>query len=81
MKIKEILSHCAVLQNGTLYLGCCRLNFGDPIVEKVKVLQDNGYVFKLKEISIFGEESFFCDKLNLSYKTDYYGDSHLHYTT
>ena len=80
MKIKEILSHCVVLQNGALYLGCCRSNFEDPIVEKVRFLQDNGYVFKLKEISIFGEESFFCDKLNLSYQTDYYGDSHLHYT-
>ena len=80
MKVKEILANCAVLQNGSYYLGCAYPKFKDPIVEKVKFLIDNGYEFKLKEISIFGEETYFCDKLNLSYQTDYNGDSTLHYS-
>ena len=80
MEIKEILANCSVLQNGSYYLGCIHPNFKDPVVEKVNFLKDNGYEFKLKEISIFGEETFFCDKLNLSYQTDYNGDSTLHYT-
>jgi len=80
MKVKEILANCAVLQNGSYYLGCVRPNFKDPVVEKVKFLKDNGYEFNLKEISIFGEETYFCDKLNLSYQTDFNGDSTLQYS-
>jgi len=80
MDVEEILVNCAVLQNGSLYLGCCGLKFKDPVVEKVRFLRDNGYEFYLKEISIFGEETFFCNKLNLSYQTDYNGDCWLHYT-
>ena len=80
MKVKEILANCAVLQNGSYYLGCAYPNFRDPVVEKVKVLVDNGYEFKLKKLSIFGEETYFCDKLNLAYQTDLNGDSTLHYS-
>ena len=80
MQIKEILASCAVLQNGSYYLGCAYPNFKDPVVEKVRVLVDNGYEFKLKEISMFGEETYFRDKLNLSYQTDYNGDSTLNYS-
>ena len=80
MQIKEILASCAVLQNGSYYLGCAYPNFIDPVVEKVRVLVDNGYEFKLKEISMFGEETYFCDKLNLSYQTYYNGDSTLNYS-
>ena len=80
MKTDEILSQCVILNNGKLYLGCCLPKFNDPVVEKVKFLRDNGYEFYLKEISIFGEETFFCDKLNLVYQTDYNGDCWLHYT-
>ena len=78
--VKSIIDDCVILSNGSLYLGCIYPNYKDPTVEKLKVLKDNGYEFKLKEISIFGEETFFCDKLNLSYQTDYNGDSTLHYT-
>ena len=80
MKIEEILSKCVILNNGKLYLGCCLPNFNDPVVEKVKALKDNGYEFKLKEIGVFGEETFFCNELNLLYQTDYLGDSTLNYT-
>ena len=80
LNITDLLASCVVLQNGSLYLGCCHLNFKDPIVEKVNFLRDNGYKFKLKEISCFGEETYFCDKLNLSYQTDYNGDCRLHYS-
>ena len=38
MQIKEILASCAVLQNGSYYLGCAYPNFKDPVVEKVRVL-------------------------------------------
>jgi len=79
LSIIDLLSSCVVLQNGTLYLGCCHLNFEDPITKKVNFLRERNYKFKLKEVSCFGEETYFCDELNLSYKTDYYGDSHLHY--
>ena len=44
MKVKEILANCVVLQNGSYYLGCIHPNFKDPVVEKVKVLVDNGYL-------------------------------------
>ena len=81
METKEILSKCAILNNGKLYLGCCYPIFNDPVVEKVKALKDNGYEFKLKEIGIFGEETYFCNELNLLYQTDYLGDSTLHYTS
>jgi len=80
MNVKEILANCSILQNGSYYLGCAYPKFKDPVVEKVKFLIDNSYDFKLKEISIFGEETYFCDKLNLSYQTDYNGDSTLHYS-
>ena len=80
MKVKEILANCVVLQNGSYYLGCVRPNYKDSTVEKVKVLKDNGYEFKLKEIGVFGEETYFCDKLNLSYQTDLNGDSNLQYS-
>ena len=79
MTLEKILTDCAVLPNGSLYLGCAKLNFKDPVVEKVNFLIDNGYEFKIKEISIFGEETYFCNKLNLSYQTDYNGDSTPHY--
>jgi len=79
MSLKEILDNCVVLQNGSYYLGCVYPNYKDPVVEKVKFLTDNGYEFKLREISIFGEETYVCDKLNLRYQTDLNGDSTLHY--
>tara|TARA_R100001510_G_scaffold55197_1_gene58795 strand:- start:1013 stop:1258 length:246 start_codon:yes stop_codon:yes gene_type:complete len=79
MNLKEILDNCVVLQNGSYYLGCVYPNYKDPVVEKVKFLTDNGYEFKLREISIFGEETYVCDKLNLRYQTDLNGDSTLHY--
>jgi hypothetical protein len=80
MKTEEILSQCVILNNGKLYLGCCLPNFNDPVIKKVKVLKANGYEFILKEIGIFGEETYFCNKLNLQYQTDYRGDGTLHYS-
>ena len=80
MNIKEILSKCVILNNGKLYLGCCYPTFNDPVGLKAKILRDNGYEFELKEISIFGEETYFCTELNLLYQTDYFGDSTLNYT-
>ena len=80
MSLEKILSDCVVLQNEPLYLGCCLPTYKDSIVEKVKVLKDNGYEFKLKEVGIFGEETYYCDKLNLSYQTDFNGDSTLYYS-
>lgn len=80
MNLKEILANCVVLQNGSYYLGCVYPNYKDPVVEKVKFLTDNGYEFKLKEISIFGEETYVCDKLNLRYQIDFNGDSTLQYS-
>lgn len=79
MNLKKILDNCVVLHNGSYYLGCVYPNHKDPVVGKVKFLTDNGYEFKLREISIYGEETYVCDKLNLRYKTDLNGDSTLHY--
>tara|TARA_R110000765_G_scaffold332870_1_gene423492 strand:- start:92 stop:343 length:252 start_codon:yes stop_codon:yes gene_type:complete len=77
---EEILSGCYVSSDGSLYLGRCLPNFKDPVGERVNILRNQGYKFKLKEDTIFGEQLYFCDQLNLSYKTDYYGDSSLNYS-
>jgi|TARA_R100000008_G_scaffold71743_1_gene49688 hypothetical protein len=79
-EVSDLLMKCAVLTDGSYYLGCCYPSYNDPVVKKVKLLKDNGYEFKLKEIGIFGEETYFCDKLNLSYQADLNGDSTLHYS-